>query len=178
MHILKPPKTIKPNKDIIIVVCSDSCDWPYPLCTIDETEKFREDLSAWTELGVKTQTWTYIVNFDHYLIPNPNLLVTAKNNKIIRDLGACGVFMQGNYGERSISDSGRMKAWVWSKLLWDPELDPEILMKDFIYGYYGECAEPIYKYETSLLNIWKTGHKKPHNLMKGDKDPWELGGIR
>ncbi|MBQ7257094.1 MAG: DUF4838 domain-containing protein [Abditibacteriota bacterium] len=180
LDYVKPPKTIRPNKDITVVVCSDSCDWPYPLCTIDETDKFRNDLFAWTKLGIKTQTWTYVVNFDHYLIPNPNLLVTAKNNKIIRDLGASGVFMQGNYGERSISDSGRMKAWVWSKLLWNPNLDPEGLMKDFIYGYYGECAEPIYKYETSLLNLWKQGHKKPHNLTEGEEEPFGLGaaGIR
>ncbi|MBQ0104546.1 MAG: DUF4838 domain-containing protein [Armatimonadetes bacterium] len=180
LDYVKPPKTIIPNKNLIITVCSDSHDWDHPLCTIDETDKFRNDLSEWVKYGIKTQVWTYVTNFDHYLLPNPNLIVASKNNKIIRDLGAKGVFMQGNYETNSVCASGRMKAWVWSKLLWNPDLDPETLMKDFIYGYYGECAEPIYEYETSLLNIWKKGHRKPHNIRDtGTKDPFELtNGIR
>ena len=180
LDYIKPPKGIRPDDKIIMVVCSDNPDWYYPLCTLDETEQFREVLKSWVDYGVKTLCWTYVVNYSHYLIPDPNLIVTAKNNKIIRDLGAGGIFMQGNYDTNSISDSGRMKAWVWSKLLWNPDLDPEALMKDFVYGYYGECAEPIYKYEKGLLDMWKKGHAKKHtpNVKQKTKDPWDLGGIR
>ncbi|MBQ7258170.1 MAG: DUF4838 domain-containing protein [Abditibacteriota bacterium] len=178
LDYITPPKTLKPNKNINILVCSDCHDWFYPLCSIDETEQFRNCLKSWADYGVKVTCWTYITNYSHYIMPYPNILVTAKNNKIIRDLGGCGIFMQGNFNTNSISDSGRMKAWIWAKLLWNPDLDPEELMKDFIYGYYGECAEPIYQYQVGLLNLWKEGHKKPHDLRNKEKDPWHTDGIR
>ncbi|MBQ7256708.1 MAG: DUF4838 domain-containing protein [Abditibacteriota bacterium] len=169
----KAPKTIRPNKNIIIRVCADEHDWPYPLCTYNETEEFRQNLEDWTKIGGNVYAYTYIVNFSNYIIPDPNLLLTAKNNKIIQSIGGTGIFMQGNWERNTVMDSGRMKVWIWSKLLWNPDLDPEALMKDFVYGYYGEAAEPIYQYEKSLISIWKKHHGRKH-VMK----PYDEGGIR
>ena len=39
-----------------------------------------------------------------------------------------------------------MKAWIISKLLWNPQLDTDSLINDFVYGYYGKAAPCVIKY--------------------------------
>ncbi len=39
-----------------------------------------------------------------------------------------------------------MKAYVIAKLLWDPELDPDALIDEFLRLYYGPAAAPIEAY--------------------------------
>ncbi len=56
-----------------------------------------------------------------------------------------------------------MKTWVWGKQILHPEIDYKDLMKDFIYGYYGECGDEIYQYEMLLIDLREKAHKIPHN---------------
>ena len=166
LDYVTPPKSIKPHKNITVQICSDSSDWPWPFCTYYETGKFASDVNLWVKTGADTLTWNYVTNFDHYLLPNPNLKVVSDNIKMLDEMGVGGVFLQGNSYPNAICDSGYMKTWVWGKLLINPKLDYMDLMRDFIYGYYGECADEIYSYEKSLIALREKAHKIPHNPNK------------
>ncbi|MBQ7258257.1 MAG: DUF4838 domain-containing protein [Abditibacteriota bacterium] len=164
LDYVKAPKTIKPNKNILIFVCSDNSDWPFPFCDYNETEKYKENVKNWIDVGGNVITWNYVSNYSHWLMPMPNITTTAKNLRILRDLGVGGVFLQGNSYPNTIRDEGYMKAWVWSKLLWNPDLDEKALRKDFIEGYYGKAAKYIWEYDCLLNDLYYKNHKKPHNV--------------
>lgn len=159
-----PPKTIKPHKDLYIHLCSDSSDWPAPFATYDETKKYQSDIKAWKDFGTKIITWNYVVNYNHYMLPQPNYQVVDKNIKLLKKLNpnVNGIFLQGNYApgeELSARDDGEMRAWIWSKLLWNPSLNANKLKKEFIYGYYGNVAKYIEDYEKLVDNIYLKNHK-------------------
>lgn len=150
-----PPKNIKPHKNLTVMICSDSCDWEHPFQTFDRSDKFQNDLKSWIATGADTLTWNYVSNYDHYLLPNPNTLLVADNIKLLKNWGVGGIFLQGGCYASAICDFGPMKTWVWGKLLINPDIDPVLLMKDFIYGYYGECANYVWEYEKLLIDIYE-----------------------
>jgi hypothetical protein len=39
-----------------------------------------------------------------------------------------------------------LRAWMLAKLLWNPELDEDLLREEFLAGYYGPAARPIESY--------------------------------
>lgn len=164
LDYVKSPKTIKPYKNIEVMVCSDCCDWNYPLCTLRENDKFSGIMDDWIDkCGVIT--WNYVSNYDHLIMPNPNLTVIADDIKQMNDWGTLGAYLQGiGWQRENLQASGRMKAWVWGRLLWDPSLDTMTLLKDFCYGYFGdEIGDIMFEYETSLVSMYKKAHAMKHD---------------
>lgn len=161
LDYVKAPKTIKPNENIMVQVCADSCDWYEPFCTYDETQKFQNDCKEWCNSGAFVFVWTYCQNLDHYLLPYPNYQKISKDLKLLRSFGVKGVFTQVGYGVNfdAFCDDEYMKIWVWSHLMWNPDWDYNKLREEFIKGYYGECAEPILEYEKLLDSLYSENHK-------------------
>jgi hypothetical protein len=152
-----PPKTVRPHKNVAIQLCTDSHAWAEPFLTIEETERFQTAMKAWAAMGANINIWDYTCNFSHYAAPMPNWQVVTDSIRFFAENGAKGVMLQGNYQTPGTSD-GYMRCWVWGRLLWDPSLDTQSLMKDFIFGYYGKAAEPIWDYEELLWNTWEKEH--------------------
>ena len=155
------PKTIRPRDNVVILVCTDSHAWLYPFLHISKTEKFQQALKAWASIGAHIWVWDYTVNFSHYPIPMPNMPVVTPNMRFFIENGAKGIMLQGGYHSFG-SENAPMRSWVWAKQLWDPSRDTQSLMRDFIYGYYGEAADPIWEYNQMLWDLWVTNEKKPH----------------
>lgn len=155
-----PPKTARPRDNVAIQLCTDSHAWPEPFLTVEETEKFQSIMRAWEAIGATMDIWDYTVNFSHYSIPMPNMPVVTEDIRFFFAHGAKGVMLQGAY-QGAGSENGIMRSWVWAKQLWDPSLDTRALMRDFIYGYYGDAAEPIWQYNDMLWNMWVENHSKP-----------------
>ena len=152
-----PPKTIRPRDNVVIQLCTDSHALLEPFLLVTETEKFRHAMETWSAIGARTYIWDYTVNFGHLLAPMPNLPVVAPDIRYYVAHGASGVMLEGAYQGPGAADA-RMKTWVWAKQLWNPELDTRALMHDFVYGYFGEAAEPMWQYQELLWQIWEQQH--------------------
>ncbi len=163
LHTLVPPKTIRPRDNVVIMVCADSHAWSYPFLHVSETEKFQKALKAWHAIGANIWVWDYTTNFSHYPIPMPNMPVVTPNMRFYINHGARGIILQGSYHTLG-GDNAPMRCWVWAKQLWDPSRDTQVLMRDFIYGYYAEAADPIWEYNNMLWDIWVDNDRKPHTL--------------
>jgi len=164
-----PPKTIRPHKNVAIQLCTDSHAWSEPFLQIEETEKFQTAMKGWAAIGADINIWDYTVNFSHYAAPTPNWQVVTDRIRFFVKNNAKGVMLQGNYQTPGTAD-GYMRCWVWSKQLWNPTLDTRALMKDFVWGYHGKAAQPIWDYQELLWNMWEKEH---HGKLKSP-----LGGIR
>ncbi len=140
----KPPRHAKPLPNVIIRLCSIECDFAHPL-TAESNRQFADDIRGWSKLSRRLYIWDYTTNFAHYIQPHPNLRVLGPNIRFFVDHGVRGIFEQGAYTSHG-AELAELKAWVLAKLLWNPRLDDQALCREFVNGYYGAAAKPIWDY--------------------------------
>ncbi|MBQ0105880.1 MAG: DUF4838 domain-containing protein, partial [Armatimonadetes bacterium] len=162
-----PPTNMKIEDNVVVQLCTDSHAWKYQFCFTTESDEFAPKMIEWGKSGADVFIWDYVADYVHMLVPMANLPVIRDNMQFYIDNNAKGIMLQGTcYSDGG--DMSDMRGWVWAKQLWDIKRDTKTLMKDFIYGYYRECAEPIWKYQMDVWNFWETNHAKPHKC--GEKN--------
>ncbi len=141
----KPPRQARPRRNVIVRLCTIECSFSQPLETGPQNEPFRRDLEGWSQIAPQLYIWDYVTNFSAYLIPHPNWHVLAPNIRYFVRHKAVGIFEQGDSGSR-IGEFVRLRAWMLSHLLWNPEADEGKLIKEFLEGYYGPAAPYLAEY--------------------------------
>lgn len=145
----KIPKTMRPRKNVSIMLCSDKTGaWrrPFEPSEICEIGTLVQD---WSRVCKRLFIWDYNINFSHYLAPMPNMDIMSENIRFYVKNNAEGVMLQANY-QTVGSERDWMRSWVAAKLLWNPSLNLYDLMDDFTYGYFGKSAAPIAEYNKLL----------------------------
>jgi uncharacterized protein DUF4838 len=140
----KPPKFVKPRPNVIVRLCSIECSFSKPL-TDERNQKFRDDIVGWSKICKRLYIWDYTTNFRHHIMPHPNLKVLGPNVKFFADHNVKGIFEQGAY-TTSGAEMAELRAWVLAKMMWNPKLDGEKLVDEFLDGYYGPAAIHIRDY--------------------------------
>ena len=140
----KPPKYVKPRENVIVRLCSIECSFSKPLAD-DRNQNFRDDIVGWSKISNRLYIWDYTTNFRHHIMPHPNLRVLGPNVKFFAEHNVKGIFEQGAYTTNG-AEMAELRAWVLAKLLWDPSLDEQQLIDEFIDGYYGPAAGHIRDY--------------------------------
>lgn len=157
----KPPKTIKPASNVVIRLCSIECCFSHPMETCNEIMSFKartkkgasfiDDLKGWGAICNQVHIWDYTTNFMHFLMPFPNFQVLAPNIRFFINNHVTGIFEQGN-GDTLGGEMEELRAYVIAKLLWNPWQDTDLLIQEFLNGYYKMAAGPIYQYIKMLQN--------------------------
>jgi hypothetical protein len=135
---------VKPRDNVIVRLCSIECSFSKPLAD-ERNKKFRDDIVGWSKISNRLYIWDYTTNFRHYIMPHPNLRVLGPNVKFFADHNVKGLFEQGAYTSNG-AEMAELRAWVLAKLLWNPSLDGQQLVDEFIDGYYGPAAGNIRDY--------------------------------
>lgn len=149
-YSVKPPQNILPRHNVMVRLCADNCDYGKPLNSSANAD-FRDALTAWSKLTPRLMVWNYISLFGNYLIPNPNWGLHGVNLHFFREHGVIAVFNQS--GGSETSDFAPLRAYINSKLLWNPDLDEKALMDEFLPGYYGKEAAPLLREYLDLMKI-------------------------
>lgn len=144
----KPPKTIRPRRNVIVRLCSIECCFAHPLgtCPSNENSRFAGDIMAWEPVAPLLYVWDYTPNFAHYQQPFPNFDALQANVQFFAQHGVKGLFEQGNYSGGGGGEMGPLRAYVLAKLVWNPDTNVEQHVNDFLYGYYGKAADKIREY--------------------------------
>jgi len=140
----KPPKTIRPRKNVMVVLCNIECDFSHSF-SHSNNAKFVEDLKNWTQITPNVFIWDYVVNYRHYLLPHPNFNVLQENIQILNDHGVIGILEQANY-QCPGGEFAELRAYVLAKLLWDPDCEVRPIVEDFIDGYYQKSGPYVLEY--------------------------------
>ncbi|HZJ78687.1 MAG TPA: DUF4838 domain-containing protein [Clostridia bacterium] len=166
----KTPVNIIPRDNVIVRLCSIECCFCHPLdeCGheslveyVSEKEPtFTEDLKAWSQICDNLYIWDYTTNFNLYLMPFPNFHVLSDNMQTFAENNVKGVFEQGNYTGGKSGEFGELRAYILSKLLWDPYCDVEYHMMDFMSAYYGADSALYIKEYIDMLTtkVSQTSH--------------------
>jgi len=141
----KPPKTIKPRDNVLIRLCTIECSYIQPLDG-EQNQKFAADMEGWSKLAKNLFIWDYTTNYNDYLGPHPNLRVLVPNVRYFIKHGAIGLFEEGE-GD----DFCELKNWLLMRVMWEPSLDAEKLIDEFLRGYYGEAVAPLIKQYWDIL---------------------------
>ena len=149
----KAPKFTKARDNVIVRLCTIECCFSHSLLRCDQINEdgssrngsFLEDLREWGKICNNIFIWDYIVNFLNYLTPYPNFYALQENMQTYAKNNVKGVFSQG-CGEVLNSEFSRFRAYVISKLLEDPYCDIDLVISEFLAGYYKMAAPPIERY--------------------------------
>ncbi len=151
----KPPRKTVPRPNVCVRLCSIECCFVHPLrdCRQDDpdapdldlSQPFADDLIGWGKLCKRLYVWDYVTNFSHYWMPHPNLHVLADNVRFFAENGVKGVFEQGCFatGGGEMTD---LRAYLLSKCLWNPNVDEQVVLDEFLTGVYRESAAYIKAY--------------------------------
>ena len=143
----KPPKTIKPHKNVLIQMSAISicCAHPFPECSDSASVNYYERLQGWSKLTDRIFIWHYATNFRNLLMPFPDFKEFAPDVRNYYSLGVRGLFFQSSHFGPGGSDSD-LRAWVMARLLWDFDQDPDELVNEWMHAVYGPAFEPMREY--------------------------------
>lgn len=152
----KAPKHIKPHKNVIVRLCNIECSWSEPISTLaaknpkSEAAGFLEEIKDWSKICSHLYIWDYSVNFRNYLQPFPNFYSMAENIKLYRDNNVKGVLEQGNFAFGGGSALIDLKAYLIAKLLWNPDVDVDAIIDEFL----AYCYKGGEKYINEYIKLW------------------------
>ena len=143
----KPPKTVTPRHNVQIQLCSIECCTLHAIDNPDceQNQAFCQDTIEWGEICDDIWIWNYNTNFRAYDLPFPNLRSIAPNVRYFLRNNAKGVFMQAN-GNGLTGEFSDLRNYLISHLIWDPHLDADALLTEFVNLHYEAAAPPILEY--------------------------------
>ena len=140
----RAPRTLKPRDNVNIMLCSIEINRDKPITQDPTSAEFATDVKEWGKIAKDIIVWDYVIQFNHLVSPFPNLHVLQPNLQFFVQNGVSAMFEQGN---REVGgEFAELRAYLISKLLWNPNENVDTLMNDFLTGYYGPAAHPIRKY--------------------------------
>jgi hypothetical protein len=138
------PKNIKPADNVNIMLCTIELNRSKPIKDDPTSESFRNDLEDWADITDDILLWDYVIQFENLVSPFPNLRVLQPNLQYFVENHADKHFQQGN---REVGgEFAELRAYLIAKLLWDPYVDIDETMDDFLNGYYGKGGKYIRNY--------------------------------
>ncbi len=147
-YTTRPPQQVTARENVTVRLCSIGCDFSKPLDS-EGNELFQKEIQGWGKVAPRLTIWNYVANFSNQFAPFPNFTNVAGDLRMFRNYGAKSVVEQGAWNNGIAADFAILRAWVISHLLWNPDLDANRLIAEFMTAYYGDAAGNI------LLEYWQ-----------------------
>jgi len=165
-YTVEPPTGIVPEKNVIVRMCSMGCCFNHPLrdCGYGKgglfpdmkphDSEFARQMRGWSDLCAMKEAqlyvWDYTTTFKFYPAIHPNLHVLADNLQFFAENRVRGVYEQGyDTGGTEVlpgsasGEFGELRGYLLAKLLWNPDLNSNQIMKEFMEAYYGKASAPL-----------------------------------
>jgi hypothetical protein len=162
------PKVTKPADNVQIMLCTIELNRSQPIGEDPRSASFLKDIVDWGKISKNIYLWDYTVNFSHHTTPFPNMHVLQPNIQLFVKNNVHSHFQQSN------TDVGHefseLKSYLISRLLWNPDINADSVINDFMNGYFGAAAPFVRTYLDTLQGeILKTkewldiyGHPTAH----------------
>ncbi len=142
----KAPKNIKAEPNVNIMLCNIESSREAPVYITDPA--FSNDLKDWGALSNDILIWDYNIQFTNFISPFPNLFTIKPNIRFYTDNNVHALFMQAN--NEPAAEMALLRSYLISKLMWDPSLDENTVIDEFLNGYYGAAGKYIRQYIDSM----------------------------
>ena len=163
MYTRRAPRHVRARPNVCVRLCTIEACFMHPLDNCDDRSRglkqldgtvrqFIEDLREWGRVCRRLYIWDYTTCFAHYPMPFPNWNVLQPNIRSFVENGVRGVFEQANGASGGGVDLNELRSYLITSLLWNPELDVEATMMEFLTLYYGAAAPAIRRYIQALTD--------------------------
>ena len=151
MYTEEPPQNMVMHPNVAVWLCHmfPSCQ-SHPIATCEKNAEFRRRAERWAEICDHLYIWYYIVNFAHYYNPYPNMGAMAADYKFFERIGVEGIYSQGMGHGGGGGEFSLLRGYYATEFMRDHSLDPDVVMYDFLQGYYEDAAPYIYRYAKML----------------------------
>ncbi|MCR5681237.1 MAG: DUF4838 domain-containing protein [Clostridiales bacterium] len=157
------PHITRNRHNVCVRLCSIECCFCHPFDGCDDERRsvtrpdgskssFITDLRDWGKICDRMYIWDYTTCFAHYPTPHPNWRVLQRNAQLMAENNVKGVFEQANGASQGGVDFNEMRAYLISKLLWDPYCDLDAHRREFMEYYYGAAAPFLDEYLNLLCD--------------------------
>ena len=156
-YFVPAPKKAVARENVIVRICSFSTRFDQPfekLAANDPTgaeARFINALKDWSSHAHRLYVWDYCVNFRNYLQPFFHFHVMAENIRLFQRLGIAGLMEQGNFAYGGGGAFDELKAYIISRLLWNPKTDIDEETDRFFTAVYGKNAGEVLKRYLALM---------------------------
>ena len=141
-----PPLHVRPLPNVRIRLCPIGVCEAHSYATCQEDVYFMDHLRAWSKITNQIYIWHYVTNFAHYLLPFPDFDELAANIPMYRKNGVVGIFLEGDYAEGGGGEGAELRSYVMARLLWNPSVDVNKIIDEFMTACYGKAARPMRAY--------------------------------
>ena len=163
----KPPKNARPRPNVMICLCTDTCDFSKPL---RETRfryrgdnDFVEDLKTWCGMAKHVHVWDYGLNFPYMLHAFPNIYSLKANFETFSNCGVKEIYEEGC--SKRYQAGSALKCWLAGHLMWDPRQPLKPLLDRFYSAYYGAAAPWMRRYMEELHEMSMSRDEREFPLM-------------
>jgi hypothetical protein len=136
------PSNIKAEPNVNIMLCNIESKRQRPVYVTDPA--FTNDLKQWGQLAGNILIWDYNIQFANLVSPFPNLHTIEPNIKFYTENHVNSLFMQAN--SQTGGEFAGLRAYLISKLMWDPDANDKTIIDDYLNGYFGAAARYIGQY--------------------------------
>ena len=154
------PKITKPRHNVCVRLCSIECCFSHPIeerCPIEWecAQSFADDLHDWSKICDRMYIWDYNTCFHHLPKPQPNWWALQPNVQLFAKNGTKGLFAQANASKNGGCDMEELRAYLLTKLMWDPYCDLEKHRREFTDFFYGAAGPYILEYIDTMCKKCK-----------------------
>ena len=141
----EPPSGIVPRKNVRVRLCPiDICDGhPLETCASPASRAFLDHLTGWSRITDTLYIWHYSTNFSNFLLPFPDFAQFPDSIRLYRRSGVRGIFFEGDYAAGGGGSDAELRSYVLAQLLWDPDVDANALVDEWMLGVYGKASRPM-----------------------------------
>lgn len=143
----KAPDNIIPEPNVNIMLCNIESKRHRPVFETDTA--FSRDLKNWGAIAKDILIWDYNIQFSNLVSPFPNLHTIGPNLDFFTANHVNAFYMQSN--SQVGGEMAELRAYLISKLLWNPNADVDAIIDDFVNGYYGAAGQYIRQYIDTMI---------------------------
>lgn len=160
------PRLTVPRDNVIVRLCTIEDCYAHAFsdknCAMNNL--LLSNFDSWAAICKNLYVWDYTTDYFNLLGPFPNLGNIQTNMQFFAEHNIIGVYEEGNYAASSSnSEFAELRAYLLSKLMWNPNIDLNKEMNGFLKAYYGDGWQYIREYID--MTSKKTGVYPTHNII-------------
>ncbi len=142
----QPPAKVRPlsNVNIRLAPIGNCKGHPYEQCP--RNRWFLERLKGWQRVAGHFYVWHYFTDFWQYQLPYPNLDELTADIPLYHRHGVRGMFLQADMSAGYPTELAELKSYLLAKLLWNPQVDAQATIQEFLRAFYGAAAPAMSEY--------------------------------
>ena len=153
VNYCEPPETARPDSHITPVICHyvPAC-YAHPIDTpgCPDNEIYRRNLQGWARIAPQAMVYAYTDKSQWIGLPRPVVRPMAADIRYYRRLGFRKYLAQSDAG--GWGEAGPLY-YLTAKLLWNPDCDPQAVIREWNEGMYGPAAGEMMAWYDAIEHV-------------------------